>query len=40
MIGIPYFPHDKSQEHLSSSNVKQIIKQNQIFDNVILASKP
>jgi len=40
IIGISYFSHDKSQEHLSSSNVEQIIKQNQIFNNVIFASKP
>ena len=39
IIGIPYFPYDKSQEHLSSSNVEQIIKQNQIFNNIILALK-
>jgi len=38
IIGIPYFLYDKSQEHLSSNNVEQIIKQNQIFDNIILAS--
>jgi len=40
IIGISYFPYEKSQEYLSSSNVEQIIKQNQIFDNVVLASKP
>ena len=39
IIGIPYFPHDKSNEHLLSSNVESIIKQNQIFNNIILASK-
>jgi len=39
IIGIPYFPHDISQEHLSSSDVENIIKQNQIFDNVVLTSK-
>jgi len=39
IIGIFYFSHDKSQECLSSSDVKNIIKQNQIFDNVVLASK-
>jgi len=40
IIGISYFLYEKSQEYLSSSNVEQIIKQNQIFDNVVLASKP
>ena len=40
IIGIPYFPHDTSNEYLTPSDVKSIIKQNQIFDNVILASKP
>jgi len=42
IIGIPYYPHGSynSQEHLSSSNVEDITKQNQIFDNVTLASKP
>jgi len=40
IIGIFYFPHDISQECLSSSNVKNIIKQHQIFNNVVLTSKP
>ena len=42
IIDIPYYSHEScnSQEHLSSSDVKDIIKQNQIFDNVTLASKP
>lgn len=40
IIGISYFPHDKSNEHLSSSDVESIIKQNQIFNNIVLASKP
>ena len=39
IIGISYFPHDKSNEHLSSSDVESIIKQNQIFNNIVLASK-
>jgi len=39
IIGIPYFPHDKSQECLSSSDVENIIKQNQIFDIVVLTLK-
>ena len=40
IIGIPYFSHDNSQDRLTSSNVENIIKQNQIFNNVILPSKP
>ena len=40
IIGIPYFPHDNSQEHLFSGDVENIIKQNQIFNNVVLTSKP
>ena len=40
IIGIPYFSYDKSQECLSSSDVEQIIKQNQIFNNIALTSKP
>ena len=39
LISIPYFPHDKSQECLSSSDIENIIKQNQIFDNIVFASK-
>jgi len=40
IIGIPFYPHANSQEHLTSSNIKLILKQNQIFDNILLASKP
>ena len=40
IIGIPYFPHSNSQNQLTSSDIKEIIKQNQIFDNITLASKP
>jgi len=39
IIGILYFPYDKSQKHLSSSDIENIIKQNQIFNNVVLTSK-
>jgi len=39
IIGIPYFPYDKSQKHLFSSDIENIIKQNQIFNNVVLTSK-
>ena len=40
IIGIPYYPHDNSQEHLTSSNIETVLKQNQIFDNISLVSKP
>jgi len=41
IIDIPYYPHRSynSQEHLSSKDIKDIIKQNQIFDNITLVSK-
>ena len=39
IIGIPYYPHGKSQDHLTSSDVKTILKQNQIFNNIKLVSK-
>jgi len=40
IIGIPFYPYDNSQECLMSSDIKTILKQNQIFDNISLASKP
>jgi len=40
IIGIPYFPHGNTQDHLTSSDMETILKQNQIFDNINLASKP
>ena len=40
IIGIPYYPHSNSQERLTSSDIEMILKQNQIFDNISLASKP
>ena len=39
IIGIPYYSHNNLSIHLLSNNIKAIIKQNQIFDNVILVSK-
>ena len=39
IIGIPYFPHDNLNEHLIPNEVKDIIKQNQIFDNIVLILK-
>ena len=40
IISILFFPHDISNKHLSPNDVETIIKQNQIFDNIILISKP
>jgi len=40
IIGISYYHHDNSQERLSSNNIELVLKQNQIFDNISLASKP
>ena len=39
IIGIPYFLHGNYQDCLTSNDVKTIIKQNQIFDNITLTSK-
>jgi len=40
IIGIPYFPNGNLQDCLNASDVKTIIKQNHIFNNVTLTSKP
>ena len=40
IIGILFYPHENSQEKLSSSDVETILKQNHIFNNISLASKP
>ena len=40
IISIPFYPHDNSQERLMSSNIETILKQNQIFNNISLVSKP
>ena len=42
IIGILYYPHRSynSQEHITSYDVKDIIKQNYIFNNIILVSRP
>jgi len=40
IIGIPFYPHLNSQEKLTLSDVKTILKQNHIFDNISLSSKP
>ena len=40
IIGILFFSHGNAQDHLMSSNIKTILKQNQIFNNITLASRP
>ena len=40
ITGIPFFPHSNSQERLTSDDIEAIFKQNHIFDNISLASKP
>ena len=40
IIGILYYPHSNTQDCLTSSDIETILKQNQIFDNISLASKP
>jgi len=39
IIGIPYYSHNSSNKHLTPNDVKDIIEQNQIFDNIVFASK-
>ena len=40
IIGIPFFPHGNTQECLTSSDIKTILKQNQIFNNITLVLRP
>jgi len=40
IIGIPFFPNSKTQECLNTSNIETILKQNQIFNDIKLASRP
>ena len=40
IIGIPLFPHANSQERLTLNDIEMILKQNHIFDNISLISKP
>ena len=40
IIGIPFYPHSNSQEKLTLTDIKTILKQNHIFDNISLALKP
>ena len=40
IIGIPFYLHVNSQEYLSSSDIESILKQNHIFNNISLASRP
>ena len=40
IISIPFYPHVNSQERLSSSDIESILKQNHIFNNISLTSRP
>ena len=40
IIGIPFYSHMNSQEKLNATNIESILKQNHIFNNISLASKP
>jgi len=40
IIGISYFPNGILQDRLNVSDIETIIKQNYIFNNITLASKP
>ena len=40
IISIPYYPHADSREKLSSLDIETVLKQNHIFDNISLASRP
>jgi len=40
IIDIHYYSHGNMQDRLLSQDIELVIKQNQIFDNVTLASKP
>jgi len=40
IIGISFFPHVNSQEKLILNDIEMILKQNHIFDNISLTSKP
>ena len=40
IIDIPFFPNGKTQDRLNTSDIENILKQNQIFDDIKLASRP
>ena len=40
IIGIPFYPHKNSQDRLTLVDIEILLRQNHIFDNVTLASKP
>jgi len=40
IIGIPFFSYVNSQDKLTLNDIEMILKQNHIFDNISLASKP
>ena len=39
IIGVPYLP-EATNSHISSDEVKRILKNNHIFNDIVLASKP
>ena len=40
IISIPYYPYSDHQTKLTLNDIENILKQNHIFDNISLASKP
>ena len=40
IIGIPFFSNSKTQDRLNTSDIENILKQNQIFDNIKLTFRP
>ena len=40
IIDILFFPNSKTQDHLNASDIENILKQNQIFDDIKLAFRP
>jgi len=40
IIGIPYYPYPDHQTKLTSNDIENILKQNHIFNNISLTSKP
>ena len=39
IVGIPYFVN-KSNTHISSEDIEHILKNNHIFNDIVLTSKP
>ena len=40
IISILFFPHVNSQKKLTLNDIEMILKQNHIFNNIFLTSKP